>query len=317
METISELRDRIVELYERFEAFVNPLLKFIFMMITIMIINSKLGFMDKLSNIVIIFAVCLIAAFLPLNASIVIAALFIMLHLYKLSFQVAIVVGLVFALMFVLYFRFSPKDAIAVIATPLLCILKLPYVAALLVGFFGGPLSFFSVACGTVIHNIVDYISNNSDKFSGSFSAENALSGFKTIIDNVLNNDTMIVMVVTLSVVCILTNVIKRFSFDYSWYVALAISAIAGLIVVIIGSSAMDADLSIGGSILSMVISAIITFVIIMLVRNVDYASAEYVQFEDDEYVYYVKAIPRITIKAPSGPRRRPRRDEDDEEEYY
>lgn len=314
METISELRDRIVELYGRFDRFITPVLKFFFMMFVLIIINSKLGYMEKLSNIVIVIAVSLIVAFLPLNASVVIAALFILLHLYKLSLQVVIIVGLVFAIMFVLYFRFSPKDALAVIITPILFMMKLPYVVALLVGFLCGPLSFVSVACGTIVHYMVDYISNNSDKFSASFSADNALSGFKTIIDNVLNNDTMIVMVITLSVICVLANVIKRFSFDYSWYVALAISSIAGLIVVIIGSSAMDADVSIGGSILSMFISVIITFAISLFVRNVDYSSAEYVCFEDDEFVYYVKAIPRITT--PEAPRRRRRPVDDDEDQY-
>lgn len=313
METISEIRDRIVEIYSRFESYVNPALKFILMIITLAVINSKLGYMEKLSNAIIVLAVSLLAAFLPLNFGVVIAALFIMAHLYKLSLQLALIVGLVFAVMFVLYFRFSPKDAIAVIITPLLFGLKIPYFIALLVGFLCGPLSFVSVACGTVCHYMVDYISNNSDKFSASFSADNALSGFKTVIDNVLNNDTMIVMVITLSVVAVLANVIRRLSFDYSWYVALAVASIAGLVVVIIGSSAMDADVSIGGSILSMIVSAIVTFGIIIFVRNIDYSSAEYVQFEDDEFVYYVKAIPRLTVREqPRRKRRRPVREEED-----
>ena len=94
----------------------------------------------------------------------------------------------------------------------------------------------------------------------------------------------------------ILTNVIKRLSFDYSWQVALAVSSISGLIVLIIGSSALDAEISIVGAIFSMLISAVIVFVLQLFINNVDYSRAEYVQFQDEEYVYYVKAIPRYGV---------------------
>lgn len=312
MESISELRDRIVELFGQFEHIIVPVLKFILMLVTLLVINSKLGYMDKLTNVVIVFGVSLIAAFLPLNVSVVISALFILAHLYKLSPQLLIVVGMVFAVMFVLYFRFSPKDGAMVMIVPLFFMIKLPYLGAMLAGILCGPLSFISVSCGTVVYYIVDYVSDNSDKFSSSFSAENALSGFKTVIDNVLNNDSMLVMIVALAVMAVLINVIRRFSFDYSWYVALAIGTILGLIVVIIGSSAMDADLGIGGAIISTLFSAIIAFAIILFIRNIDYSSAEYVSFEDDEYVYYVKAIPRITSRSSHGRRRRVRHDDEE-----
>lgn len=312
METISELRDSILEVYARFERIITPILKFILMFVSILLINGKLGFMDKLTNIVIVFAVALIAAFLPVNVSVIIAALFILGHLYSLSLQVAAIVGLVFAVMFVLYFRFSPKDAVVVMLTPLMFIIKLPYLMALIAGFLCGPLSFVSVSCGTVVYYMVDYIGENSEKFNASFSADNALSGFKVIIDNVINNDTMIVMVVTLAVITVLMNVIKRISFDYSWYIGLAVSSILGLIVVIIGSSAMDADVSIVGAIVSMLISALLAFAIQLFVHNVDYSQAEYVEFEDEEYYYYVKAIPRLSVRrqAPEVKRRPVRRPE-------
>jgi len=34
-------------------------------------------------------------------------------------------------------------------------------------------------------------------------------------------------------------------------------------------------------------------------VFNVDYSRTELVQFEDDEYYYYVKAVPKITLATP------------------
>lgn len=296
MEAISELRERILEIYSRFETYITPVGRFILALISLIMINSGLGYMEKLSNVVIVLVVAIIAAFLPLNFTIVIDALFILLHLYSLSIQVAAVIGLVFLLMFVLYFRFTPKEAIAVVITPIFFALKIPYVVPLALGFLGGPISFISACCGTTVYYIIKGIGADSSKYDSSFSAESALSGFKAVIDNVLNNKTMILMVIVFALVAILANVIKRLSFDFSWQVALAVSSISGLIVAIIGSSALDADISIIGAIFSMFISAILVFVLQLFVNNVDYSRSEYVQFQDEEYLYYVKAVPRYNV---------------------
>lgn len=296
MEAISELRERVLDMYSRFEMYILPAVRFILSLISILMINSSLGYMSKLKNPLIVIVVSLIGAFLPLNFIIVISALFILLHIYSLSLPLAAVVGLTFVIMFVLYFRFTPKEAIAVVITPIFFALKIPYVVPLTLGFVGGPVSFISVCCGTAVYYIIKQVAENGESLSGSVSIDGALGSFKVIIDTVLNNKTMILMVIVFALVAILANVIKRFTFDFAWQVALAISAISGLIVIVIGSKALDADVSIVGAFVSMIISAILVYVLQLFIHDVDYSRAEYVQFQDDEYYYYVKAIPRYSV---------------------
>lgn len=303
MDAISELREKILEIYARLESYINPAGRFLLALISIIMINSGLGFMDKLSNPVIVIVVAVMAAFLPLNFTIIIDALFIMLHMYDASIQVAAVVGIVFLIMFVLYFRFTPREAIAVVLTPIFFALKIPYVIPLTLGFVGGPLSFISVCCGTVVYFIVKSVGDTADQLNSEFSVKSALSGTKSIIDTILNNKTMILLVIVCALIVVLANVIKRLSFDFSWQVALAVSGISGLIVIIIGSSVLDADISIAGAIISMIFSMIIVFVLQLFIHNIDYSRAEYVQFEDEEYYYYVKAIPRYGVDVRRGGR--------------
>ena len=44
----------------------------------------------------------------------------------------------------------------------------------------------------------------------------------------------------------------------------------------------------------------VIVKVIEFFAFHVDYSRVEKVQFEDDEYYYYVKAVPKITVAMPS-----------------
>ena len=46
------------------------------------------------------------------------------------------------------------------------------------------------------------------------------------------------------------------------------------------------------GSVLAVVVGIVICF----LVFHVDYARTEKLQFENDEYYYYVKAVPKVTV---------------------
>ena len=46
-------------------------------------------------------------------------------------------------------------------------------------------------------------------------------------------------------------------------------------------------------------LSLLLAVVLQFFVFNVDYSRTEKVQFEDDEYYYYVKAVPKIVVSKP------------------
>lgn len=58
-------------------------------------------------------------------------------------------------------------------------------------------------------------------------------------------------------------------------------------------------DISIIGLILGSIVSVLLVKVLQFFVFNVDYSRTEMVQFEDDEYYYYVKAVPKNTVATP------------------
>lgn len=60
-----------------------------------------------------------------------------------------------------------------------------------------------------------------------------------------------------------------------------------------------DTNVAIAGVIIGTIVSAGIACVIQFFVFNVDYSRTEKVQFEDDEYYYYVKAVPKVTLATP------------------
>ncbi len=305
MTNLLEIKEKIIRFYAKFEMYINPVLKFIVMLFMMIAVNSAIGFMSRLKNPAIVLIVALLGSFLPMNVMVILAALVVVVHIYALSMECALVIAMVFLIMFVIYFRFTPKEAVAVILTPLFFVLKIPYVLPLAMGFVGGPLSCISVGCGTVAYYMIHYVNLHSEQFSGESGVDTALTGFRMVIDNLLKNPTMILMTAAFCITVLVVYLIRRLSINYSWYIALGFGAVLEILIILIGSVSMEADVSVVGVILGTLASVVIVFVIQFFVHNLDYSRTEYVQFEDDEYYYYVKAVPKISVEAPQNKVRR------------
>ena len=71
------------------------------------------------------------------------------------------------------------------------------------------------------------------------------------------------------------------------------------MVVMLSGALIMDADVSMVGIIAGSLVSAGIALVVEFIMFQMDYSRTETVQFEDDEYYYYVKAVPKVILSKP------------------
>lgn len=299
MTNLLVLKEYVKGIYGKYEIYITPVVKFLLAFMTLTMINGKLGYMSRINSITVVLVAALLCSFLPMNFMILIAALFILLHLYAFSAECAIVVLALFMVMFLLYFRFSPKDTILVLLTPLCCAFNIPFVMPLSAGLVGTPASAVSVGCGVVIYSILQYISESVGTLN-SMDAESAMQRYRYVVDGLLNNKTMLVMVFAFAVTVLVVYLIRRLSMNHSWTVAVMSGMLTAIAILLAGDLMFDTNISI----VSMVIGSILSIVIVKLLQffvfNVDYSRTEYVQFEDDEYYYYVKAVPKITVAKPS-----------------
>ncbi len=284
--------------YSKYEIYITPFLKFLLAFTALRLINSRLGYMAAVNRLPIVLIVALMCSFMPTNFIVIMAALFILLHLYAFSLECTIVIGAAFLLMFLLYFRFSPKDTAVVVLTPVCFVLKIPYVIPISMGLIGTPASAVSVACGIIVYYMIHYVNVNVSLLRGMTEEETAAK-FKIVIDGILNNKEMVVTIVAFAVTLILVYIIRRLSIDYAWTIAMAAGAFVNVMVILIGDLMFDTNVSILGTVIGTVVSLLLTGILQFFVFHVDYSRTEKVQFEDDEYYYYVKAVPKVTVTRP------------------
>lgn len=298
MTSLLVAKQYLKKFYGKFEVYLTPLLKFILSFICLTLINSEVGYMNRIDSVTIVLVIALMCSFMPMNFIIIIAAAFILLHLYALSLECAAVALVLFLLMFLLYFRFSPKDTLVVLLTPLCFWMKIPYVIPIAMGLLGTPASAVSAACGVAVYYFIAYM-NDSAATIVSMETEEITVKFRYLIDGILDNRAMVVTMAAFAITIILVYVIRRLSIDHSWTIAIVAGSLVNVMVLLVGDLMLDTNVSIGGVIVGTVISALIAVIIQFFEFNVDYGRTEKVQFEDDEYYYYVKAVPKVTVAAP------------------
>ena len=282
----------------RYEIYLKPLGKFLLALLALIMINSSTGYMEKINNASVMLVVALMSSFLPMNFIIVCAAAFIVLHLYALSMECAVVALILFLIMALVYFRFSPKDAILVLLMPMCFFLKIPYVVPVCAGLLATPVSAVAVACGVMVYYMVSYVSGNVSGLS-ALEAEDMAGRFRYVVDGFLKNRTMMVVIAAFALTVIIVYVIRRLSLDHSWTIAIIAGTIAQMVVLILGALLMDAEVSTIGIILGSIVSAGIAGIVEFIMFQMDYSRTETVQFEDDEYYYYVKAVPKVILTKP------------------
>ena len=296
MSALLEMREKLRDIYSKGEVYLTPLFKFLLALVVLLSINANIGYMDRIAgNIIIPLIVALMCSFLPMNFIVLFGALFVCLNSYAVSLECGIVALAAFVLMFILYFRFSSKDTIVVALLPLMFMLKIPYIIPIAVGLLCTPLSVVSVACGTVAYYLVLFIKENAQTIS-DLETEEAIGKFRFVIDGLLGNQEIIIVLIAFSVIVITVYVIRILSVDHSWTIGMCVGGVLGATILLIGDLSFDTHISLLSLIIGMIVSLLLAVGLQFFVFNVDYSRTEYVQFEDDEYYYYVKAVPKNAV---------------------
>lgn len=300
MTALLELRENLKKIYSRNEAFILPVIKFLLSFIVLSIINGKMGYMTKLDNMAIVLIVSLLCSFLPTGFMAFFAMMFAVLHMYALSIETAAVGLVVFLLLYLLFLRFTAKEALVVVLTPVLCMLKLPYVMPVAMGLIGTPASCVSVGCGVVVYYLLLTVITNAPTIN-SMGAEEATAKLRLLIDGMLGNKAMLVTIAAFAITVIVVYLIRRMSVDHSWTIAMVAGVMIEVMILLVGDLMYDTNLSIVSALLGAVVTLIACKIIEFFRFCLDYSRTEKVQFEDDEYYYYVKAVPKMTVAAPTN----------------
>ena len=290
-----ELREKMKKVYASYNVYIRPAVKFLLALLSFILLNASIGYMSKLNNPFLSILLSVLCAFLPGQLMILVLSLFMMAHLYAISAELAVIALCVLVVMYLLYLRFAPRMGYIIIITVMMCGLKLYAAVPIIIGIGLGAASIVPVSFGMLVYVIVKTASEYEAALTNS-SVTDTVQHISYLAESFVNDRAFIVMVLAAVVTIIVIACIKKMTIDNAWTYALIAGAVVEFLIYIVGILALHAKFGIVSLILGLIIGIVGGYVCKVLLFSVDYKRTEYVQFEDDEYYYYVKAVPKVTV---------------------
>lgn len=298
MMALLEFREMLRSFYGKCDAVLIPVIKFVVSVTAFWLLNDSIGYMEKLKSPVVWLALSVVCSFLPYGVISFLAGVVLVAHISSVSLEMALVLSVILVMAAILYYGFQPGDSYLLLLTPILFHFRIPYVIPLLVGLSGGLAGVIPVSLGVFLYYTIQYVKQNAGVLTNDAAVE-ITQKYVQIIKSMMNNNLMLVMIAAFAAGILVVYLIRTLSVDYAWHIAIVAGAMVQLMVVFVGDFMFDVSVPmlefLFGVIAAMILAAVYNF----FVFAVDYSRTEYVQFEDDDYYYYVKAVPKITVSAP------------------
>ena len=310
MGLLLKVRDRMSRFYGEHDTVIRILAKFCMALCAFAMINASLGQISFLRNPVVVGALALVCAFLPSNSTVMIGAGMILVHFYGISLEAAIAGGGMLIVGMLLYFSIAPHSAVPLILTAITMRMGIPSAAAVLFGLVGGPLS----AVGVIFGVFTWYLVETTNRMGGTLesqavdAAEAMVQKMTELMNSVISNREMAVMAAALAILLWIVWLIRRMAVKYAWMVAAGTGLLIYVGIRCISGVVLQIPVPALTVILDVALAAVTAMTAQAFLFSLDYRRTENVRFEDDEYFYYVKAVPKRKVYRRKRSRRSERR---------
>ncbi len=294
MTTFLEVKQKIKSFYGRYEIYIVPILKFILALISFVWINSTLGFTAALTNPFVVLILALLCSILPVNLILYLSFVLVIGHCYSVGIEVAAFALVLVLFLLILFLRFSSKMNVVMIFTPLVMGIHIPALLPIGSGLMSNPLAAIPAGCGVIFYYFVELVQEQATVLQNQDTE--MLQKIKLLSDGLIRNQEMWITVVAFVAVILIVYGIRTRFFDYAWRASIVAGGVTYIFLMLMGSLLLNVQNSILELAIFTVVAILIGILLELFVFGGDYTRTERLEYEDDEYYYYVKAVPKATV---------------------
>lgn len=293
------IRDSIKSVFKKYNAAIIPVLRFIAAFVTFALINGDLGYNEKLTGISVLVLLSAISAFFPMGVTVFLSGILMIFHIYSASMFLSLIFIVIIAILYFLLMRLAPGYSSLIIAIPVLTFFHMEALVPIAVGLVGSPIAIFAMIPGIVVSVLFNIIKEAVKMSAGSMQIEDNLQIYVFVIKSLLENKLMLLMIAAAIAVFLATYICRRLAVSHSYILGIMAGIIVNLIVMIVGGLVFEVNVSVLWIFLGSIISGALAFAVQFFKYLLDYSSVEHLQFDDDDYFYYVTAVPKLSVTSP------------------
>ena len=289
LSVLDKTRNVLSKILQHSQLIIRYALKFLLFFIAFRMISGMEIFSPYASAVlnsslvqVVMAAVCML---LPNRSGALAALILLVYNIFQSSLIGSIIVGLILLLLVPIFIHFNWYLAIPLFA-----------------GMYLGLGSAVPVVLGVMAYGVLDIIPIFMDLQMGSSIdqlPQLITSASSSGLSQLTHNDSMVFLIVLSGLVVLCVGLLRKLHVRYNRYISLGTGSILGLILLFIGLYKGKVVGSAPAVILWAVLAIAILFALEVLHVSLNYKEARNLEFEDDDYMYQVRMIPKINAKKP------------------
>lgn len=292
------LKESIKYYYQKYGGYLDPAVKFLFSFVALLLFQMMFQYNSAVNKPLIFVVVSAVQAFLPMSFLYYTASILAMVNLWKASMEIFIVFFFLFIICFLLFVRVDGRYAFIIVLTPILFFLKLEYFFPVLLGMTVGFSGILPTVGGIFIYYFSLYTEDAIALLTTSSDSEMGI-GMSRIVNLMVIDKTLLVVLVTFCLVIFISTLLYQLFHEKAWMFAIIIGNVAMVLILLSGRLIFELDYSILRAFVEGFLAMGLAVVVQFFEGIGDVSRMEKVTFEDDEYIYYVKAVPKIKVSQP------------------
>ncbi len=296
MVTLLLIKEKLEHIYSKYDRYLRMLLKFVLAFSVLSVLDFYLGYVAPFGNFVVLFAMSAICGILPSGAISLLGCIVILGNLATVSIEALLAGGILMLILFLCYLLYGVGYGVYLILVVATCLLGQNPLLMLVMGIIALPHAGIPAAFGYFLYALIETTRDNLSAFAAANSSLSMVQKLMLLFDGTFTDPSIYLMMIAGFTAMFAVYGIRKLSVNYAAMLAPVFGGMGYLLILFGGSFAMDLPLELGAAVIPAILGMILAAAVEFFVRSVDYSRVEYAQFEDDKYVYYVKAIPKMVV---------------------
>lgn len=253
-----------------------------------------------LANTFILLIAALLCSVLPFRFIPIVSAAFIVGHSFSLGIDVFAVCAIILLALTFLFLRFVPDDSPAIIFMPIAMHFGLAALVPICYGLRKRPSAVLAIGSGCIVHYLLAAVTSNKDALL-AFEKTEYVARLTLLMESISAGNEMIVSILALAGVVVIVYAFRRLGFAHSYEAACVAGGVVYIFFIILGNSISLTEFDLAREGIGAAAAIVISLILQFFWLSLDYKKVEVLEFEDDQYYYHVKAVPKITAEDFAG----------------
>ena len=296
MATLLVWRARIRHFFERHYLVIRGILKAIAVLIVLLLLTSRFpeGFFSDKMWIFPLIAV--FSGFVPDGIAILGIVSVVGVEVWQVSMVQAIAMLFMIAIFFLLFGRKAKEQWYMLIAVPSLSACQMGFSVPVVAALFASPSLIPALVMGIIVRFSLDGVAEYTATAQRIAGDSNVVSPLKYLVDYLLTNRIFLVALIVYTLTFLVVYFLRRANFRYAPQIAILVGSIVLYTLEMISNIIWELELNLILTSVLVLVTMGIAYLFQFMHISLDYHGTRRLQFEDDEYYYYVTAVPKYNV---------------------